>query len=163
MRNPRLVYSFALGGFLALFAVALLAAETKPSSLEQQLVAGETRFWELVKQKQFDAFAADVPADYVDIFPDGSVHGRAEVLDYIRGVDLRSYTLTDFHVVMLSPDAAIVTYVARARAVETRAQTRPAEKGQEAESHAACTSGWARRDGRWVNVFYRENDLPPEK
>ena len=44
---------------------------------------------------------------------------------------------------MLNPDAAIVTYNVNARAVI---------QGTEISMHNAVTSGWARRDGRWLNV-----------
>ena len=32
-------------------------------------------------------------------------------------------------------------------------------KGRELKSEVAVTSGWAKRGGRWLNVFYRENVL----
>jgi hypothetical protein len=45
---------------------------------------------------------------------------------------------------MLNPDAAIVTYNVDARAVI---------QGKEISMHNAVTAGWAKRDGRWLNVY----------
>ena len=44
---------------------------------------------------------------------------------------------------MLNPDAAIVTYNVDARAVI---------QGKEMSMHNAVTSGWAKREGSWLNV-----------
>ena len=44
---------------------------------------------------------------------------------------------------LLNDDAAIVTYEVDAHAVV---------KGEEVSIHNAVTSGWVRRDGKWLNV-----------
>jgi hypothetical protein len=56
---------------------------------------------------------------------------------------LKDYQLSNFRVTMLNSDAAIVTYNVDARAFI---------QGKEMSMHNAVTSGWAKRDGRWLNV-----------
>jgi hypothetical protein len=145
----------AVAACLVLASAAALAAQT---SVDALLIDNERRSWELVKQKDWAALEGLIADDYYDVFANGKVIGKREFVDvYIRGVDLISYSLSDFHVVRLSEDAAIVVYTARARGVEKQIKSRNA-KGP-VETRAAVTSAWARRDGKWVNVFYRENDL----
>ena len=129
-------------------------------SVEATLVSNERRSWESVKRKDYKTFESFVAEDFYDIFPNGRAVTKTELMrDYIRGVELLDYSLTNFKVVRLSPDAAIVVYEASAHGRENAASSRDAEKGTVIAMHAAVTSGWARRGGRWLNVFYREHDI----
>ncbi len=68
---------------------------------------------------------------------------QSQLLEFLSNADLKKYELTNFRVTMLNPDAAIVTYNVDARAVI---------QGKEMSMHNAVTSGWAKREGRWLNV-----------
>ena len=68
---------------------------------------------------------------------------KPQLLEFLSKAHLKEYELTNFRVTMLNPDAAIVTYNVNARAVI---------QGTEISMYNAVTSGWARRDGRWLNV-----------
>lgn len=136
------------------------AAPADASAVELRLIANEKASWEAARRKDYAAFASLLSDDFVDIFPNGKIVGKKELVEqYIRGVDLREYSLSDFRVVWLSRDAALVVYRAVARGSEHQIQAHTVS-GEEIEVRAAVTSGWALRDGVWKNVFYRENDLP---
>lgn len=136
------------------------SAPADASAVEQRLIANEKGSWEAARRKDYAAFGSLLADDFVDVFPNGKIVGKKELLEqYIRGVDLREYSLSDFRVVWLSRDAALVVYRAVARGSEHQLQAHTAS-GEEIEVHVAVTSGWALRDGVWKNVFYRENDLP---
>lgn len=129
-------------------------------SVEELLVANERESWESVKRKDYKAFENLLAEDFYDIFPNGQVVTKTELMEkYIRGVNLMEYSLSGFKVVMLNRDAAIVVYTARARGTEGQAASRDNAPGRVIEIHAAVTSGWARRGGKWLNVFYRECDI----
>ncbi|HYJ45199.1 MAG TPA: nuclear transport factor 2 family protein [Pyrinomonadaceae bacterium] len=129
-------------------------------SAEEILIANERASWEAVRRKDYQTFESFLADDFYDIFPNGQVVTRTELMQkYIRGVDLMDYSLSDFKVVMLNKDAAIVVYTATARGSESQAASRDASNGKVIEIHAAVTSGWARRGRRWLNVFYREHDI----
>ncbi|MFL6282533.1 MAG: nuclear transport factor 2 family protein [Pyrinomonadaceae bacterium] len=146
---------------------AVCAAQTRKTrgesggeSVEDRLVSYERRSWESVKRKDYKTFESFLAEDFYDIFPDGQVVTKTELMrDYIRGVELVDYSLSRFKVVRLNRDAAIVVYETVARGTENHATSRNTEKGREISIHAAVTSAWARRGGRWLNVFYRENDI----
>jgi hypothetical protein len=121
------------------------------------LIAYEKRSWEAVKQKDYKTFESFLADDFYDIFANGQTVTKSELMqNYIRGVELIDYSLKDFKVIMLNDDAAIVVYTALAHGTESQAKSRKVEVS---EIHAAVTSGWAKRDGKWLNVFYRENDI----
>ena len=130
-------------------------------SVEAALISNERRSWESVKRKDYAAFESLLAEDFYDIFPDGKTVTKTELMrDYIRGVNLIEYTLSNFHVVMLNRDAAIVAYETTARGSENKATAYGDEKkGQIISIHSYVTSAWARRRGRWLNVFYRENEI----
>ena len=132
-----------------------VAAANKPT--EEMLISYEKQSWEAVKRKDYKTFESFLADDFYDIFANGQVVTKSELLqNYIRGVELTDYSLSDFKVIMLNKDAAIVVYTALAHGMENQANSR---KEKISEIHAAVTSGWAKRNGKWLNVFYRENDI----
>ena len=107
------------------------------------LVEHEKQTWALIQQKDLEKFAKYLADDFYDIFPDGEERSKSELLQFLSNADLKEYELTNFRVTMLNPDAAIVTYNVEARAVI---------QGKEISMHNAITSGWAKREGKWLNV-----------
>jgi hypothetical protein len=107
------------------------------------LVDHERQTWALIQQKDLEKFATYLAEDFYDIFPDGAERSKPQLLEFLSKAHLKEYELTNFRGTMLNPDAAIVTYNVDARVVI---------QGTEISMHNAVTSGWARRDGRWLNV-----------
>jgi hypothetical protein len=107
------------------------------------LVAYEKETWSLIKRKDLKGFASYLAEDFYDIFPDGEERTKSELLEFLRGADLKDYRLSNFRVTMLNEDAAIVTYRVDARALI---------QGREISMKNSVTSGWAKRGGKWLNV-----------
>jgi len=145
---------------LVLISLAVAVIAQPKESADQTLINYEKQSWESVKQKDYKKFESFIAADFVDIFSNGQVVNKQELVQkYIRGVDLVDYSLSKFRVVMLDRDAAVVVYEAVAHGSESQTMAHDIEKGKVTAIHVAVTSAWARRNGRWLNVFYRENDL----
>jgi ketosteroid isomerase-like protein len=121
-----------------------------PASVEQTLIANEKRTWELYKNKDVRALAELTAEDYYDIYPTGEAVDKKRYLRDVLETEVRDYALSDFKVITLNEAAAVVVYRARVHAVSD---------GREIKSQVAVTSCWARRGGRWLNVFYRENAI----
>ena len=142
--------------FVFLFANFLTApAQSGPArpdaaSVEEELIAKEKRTWELYKNKDVKALAELTSEDFYDIYPAGEVVDKKRYLQDVLEIEVKDYSLSDFKVIMLNEGAAVVVY---------KAKTHGVVKGRELKSEVAVTSGWARRGGRWLNVFYRENAL----
>lgn len=126
--------------------------ETKDMATADTLIAYEHETWSLIKRKDLDGFASYLAEDFYDIFPDGKERTKSELLEFLGDADLKEYRLGNFRVTMLTRDAAIVTYHVDARAVI---------QGKEIAMSNSVTSGWAKRDGRWLNVSAVASAQPP--
>jgi hypothetical protein len=138
-----------------LFANSLTAtAQGGPAktgaAIEEELISKEKRTWELYKNKDVKALAELTSDDFYDIYPTGEVVDKKRYLQDVLEIDVKDYSLSDFKVIMLNEGAAVVVY---------KAKTHGVVRGRELKSEVAVTSGWARRGGKWLNVFYRENVL----
>ena len=104
----------------------------------------EKETWALIRRKDLEKFASYLAEDFLRHLPrwGGSTRNR-RLLALLGNADLKEYTLTNFRVTMLNADAAIVTYNVDARAVI---------QGNEVSMHNAVTAGWAKREGKWLNV-----------
>jgi hypothetical protein len=122
-------------------------------SAEATLIEHENETWRLIKQKDLRGFARYLAEDFYDIFPDGQERTKSELLEFLRGAELKEFHLSNFRVTMLNDDAAIVTYHANARAVIG---------GENVSMKNEVTSGWAKRGGRWLNVSAVARERPPE-
>ncbi|HEX8146388.1 MAG TPA: nuclear transport factor 2 family protein [Pyrinomonadaceae bacterium] len=151
----RLLAAITLLPALVLANILTAPAQDGPSRsgaapVEEELISKEKRTWELYKNKDVKALAELTGEDFYDIYPAGEVVGKKQYLQDVLEIEVKDYSLSDFKVTMLNGGAAVVVYKAKAHAVV---------KGKELKSEVAVTSGWARRGGRWLNVFYRENAL----
>ena len=125
-------------------------AKSGAASVEEDLITKEKRTWELYRNRDVKALAELTSEDFYDIYPAGEVVDKKRYLQDVLEIEVKDYSLSDFKVIMLNEGAAVVVYKAKTRAVV---------KGRELKSEVAVTSGWARRGGRWLNVFYRESVL----
>jgi hypothetical protein len=125
-------------------------AKSQAARVEQELITKEKRTWELYRNRDVKALAELTSEDFYDIYPAGEVVDKKRYLQDVLEIEVKDYSLSDFKVIMLNEGAAVVVYKAKTRAVV---------RGKELNSEVAVTSGWARRGGRWLNVFYRENVL----
>ncbi len=113
-------------------------------SAADKLIACENETWRLIKQKDLNGFASYLAEDFYDIFPDGKERTKSELLEFLSEADLRDYRLGNFRVSMLNQDAAVVTYHVDAHA---------SIEGKEISMKNSVISGWARRGGKWLNMF----------
>jgi hypothetical protein len=122
-----------------------------PHSSAETLIACERDTWNLIQRKDLQGFARYLADDFYDIFPDGTQRTKSELLEFLTRAELKKYHLSNFRVTMLNEDAAVVTYRANARA---------RIEGEEIALRENVTGGWARRGGRWLNVFAIGTPLP---
>lgn len=136
-----LTFSFAQAGEIK--------AGSKQWATAEQLIANERSAWRNYAQRDLEASGKLLAEDYADVQSDGTVLDRAGHLAFVPDANLEWHELDRFHVFLLAPDAAVVTYRARAR-----------DRGAKEEYRAEVTAGWSRRGKRWINTFYRETPTP---
>jgi hypothetical protein len=127
-----------------------IPAKSGVAAVEELLISNEKQTWALYQSKDVKRLAEMTAEDFYNIYPAGEVVDKKRYLQDVLETELKEYALSDFKVIMLNESAAIVVY---------RAKVRAAVKEREIRSQVAVTSGWARRGGRWLNVFYRESVL----
>jgi hypothetical protein len=126
---------------------------SEQSSVKEGVIAWEKETWQLIQRKDLQGFASCLAEDFYDIFPDGVERTKPELLEFLRTADLKQYHLSNFRVTTLNQDAAVVTYFVDARA---------SIQGKEISMNNSVTSGWARREGKWLNVFAIALARPPD-
>lgn len=142
------------------FVAALVLLRPSPAGAEvlaqadelaRQLVAYEHAAWDKYARRDLAGSRPLLAADYADVQGDGTVLDREGHLAFVPQANVEWHALDRFNVIRLAPDAALVTYRARAR-----------DHGSESVYQADVSSGWSRRQGRWLNTFYRETPTAPE-
>jgi uncharacterized protein (TIGR02246 family) len=136
------------------FACCLIATFVFAESAEQQLMAKERQMWELFKNKDDDAFSANLAKDATEYQPSGKILSRAEIVESMHENTLTDFALADMKVRTLGDDAALVTYKATVKATHME-QPMP-------EMSYLCSSVWVKQGGKWLAVFHQETAIMPQ-
>lgn len=123
-------------------ANAAAKRQSAGTGAEADLIAKEKQVWDALKGKDFAAFANLLAEDAVEIEPDG-IYDKAGTVNGVKQVDFTGVTLSDFKVVKLGNDAAVVSYLVKG--------TSPAF-GAEGGRHSTV---WMKRGGKWLAVFHQ--------
>lgn len=102
--------------------------------------ANEKIVWDLFKSKNYDGFATLLAPDFVEIEPD-KVYNKTESVKAVSEFDASKAVLSDWKVVKLDDDAALVTYVAKL------------SMGVPGNGDRHSTI-WVNRDGKWVGLLH---------
>jgi hypothetical protein len=117
-----------------------------PPSTSSDPVANEKLVWETLKSKNFDAFAALLAPEAIEVEASG-IFDKAGSVKGVQPFDFSKAEVSDFKSVKLDDDAALVTYLL----------TMPGAK-PEKERH---TTIWASRDGKWLALFHHGTPAAP--
>jgi hypothetical protein len=113
--------------------------------------ANEKLVWDLFKAKNYDAFAALLTPDFLEVEAD-NYYDKAASVKGVSMFDASKAVLSDWKTVKLDDDAAIVNYVVKGAG--------PPAEGQR---HSSI---WVLRDGKWMGLFHHggtpvRKPLPP--
>ena len=103
-------------------------------------VVNEKLVWDLFKAKNYDAFAALLAPDFMEVEPD-NVYDKTESVKGVSQFDASKAVVSDFKSVNLDADAAVVTYVVKGGAAFP----------PEGERHSTI---WVKREGKWLGLFH---------
>jgi hypothetical protein len=127
----------------AFFASTVLAfAAPDKAALE----AKENAVWQAFKDKKADEFKKFVSPHMMAVYADGIYDLQKEV-DAMAKQDMKSFTLSDFKVVMTDHDTALVTYNAK---VESSIE------GKDISGDYYCGTVWQMKNGEWHAVFHSD-------
>ena len=122
------------------------------SAADSALVATELSMWGMWKNRDATSFAALLADDFFDVFLDGSVVSKQQLMQEFTQAELLAYSFSPVSMVHLTPDAVVMVY---------RAQLHGRQGTTDVHRTVDVTSAWARRHGQWLSVFYRETNPPP--
>jgi hypothetical protein len=157
---------FPLAGALVLALATLCLGQTeaaKPTAsaspsprpamsntqLRRNLVAMEKKLWEAWKNKDAKPFRSSLSADALLVGDTGLMNKEATIKEISENdCVVNSYELSDFKLVRLNSDSALLTYKGTQDGT-CGGQTLPAA--------VWATSAFVRRGGRWLNAYHQES------
>ena len=113
------------------------ASTATPATTGADPLANENVLWEALKSRNYDAFAAFLAADAIEVEPSG-VYDKASSVKAVSQIDFSKTQLSEFKSVSFDKDAALATYLIKL-------------PGEPAERHSTI---WAARGGKWLALFH---------
>ncbi len=132
--------TYTLTALLA--TIAISAAAPDQAALE----AKENAAWQAFKDKKPDDFKKVVSANMMAVYTDGILTMQQE-LDAMTKTDMKSFSLSDFNVVMTNKDTALVTY---------KAKVGSSMAGKDTSGDYNCGTVWQMKKGEWHAVFHTD-------
>jgi hypothetical protein len=115
------------------------AIPTQPTT-NADPIANEKIIWDALKSKNFDAFAALLASDSIEVETEG-VYDKAGSVRSVSEADLSKTSLSDWRSLKIDDDAALVTYMVKGPGVDPSG-----------EHH---TTIWVNRGGKWLALFHQ--------
>ena len=129
------------------------ATETAPPAItEADAIAKEKGVWEAIRAKDYEAFAAMLASDQLEVIDDG-VHDKAATIEGVKQFEPFEVNFSDWKFLSIDKDIFLVAYTV---AVKGKFQ------GKEfPTSSVRGSSAWAYRDKKWMAVFHQECEAKP--
>jgi hypothetical protein len=115
-------------------------AKAEPPAPGSDPIANEKIVWDLFKSKNYDAFAALLAPEFLEVAPDG-YYDKAGSVKVVSMFDASKAVLSDFKTLNLDANSALVTYMVK--------DPDFAPKG---ERHSTL---WVNRGGKWMGLFHQ--------
>ena len=116
------------------------AASATVTTLPADPVEREKMIWDVLKRRDYDAFASYLDPGQVEVEPEG-VFDKAATLKNVRMFDASKGELSDFKTIKVNSNTDLVTYLV----------TIP---GPPVDKHFATTI-WVNRGGKWAALFHQ--------
>ncbi len=132
--------SIAAITFFALTAGALASPDSG------KIVTAEKNAWQLIKDKNFDAFQKLLALDFRGVYSD-TINTASKEAAEVRTLDFKSVTLGKMDVVFIDNDAALVSY---------HATIKGTQKGKDISGKINAASVWKKEGNDWRIAFHTD-------
>ena len=123
---------------------------TAASWTNDDIIAGEKKAWDMIKAKDYDGFAAALDEKFIDVTPE-NIYDKAGTVAFVKTFELTEMTLSDFKVLKLDNDAAVVTYVVNLKGTMGG---KPIPAGGSRHSSARIMHG-----GKWLVIYHQSTPI----
>ncbi|HKC63355.1 MAG TPA: nuclear transport factor 2 family protein [Pyrinomonadaceae bacterium] len=120
------------------------AEATTPSDA---ITAREKEIWDKIKAKDNAAVGDMLTDDFIYIAPDG-IFDKAGTLNGVKNFEPTEITFSDWKVLMLDKDTAVVTYTVKAKGMSNG---KPIP-----DTPLRASSAWVNRGGKWLGIYHQE-------
>src|SRR5215510_230647 len=114
---------------------------------ESDIIAKEKSGWDMIKKKDWDAFAKMLTSDYMEVLDDG-VHDRAASLTSVKDFDLSDVTFDNWKMLKIDKDTVLINYTVTVKAM-FKGEAAPTGPYRE-------SSVYVNRNGEWLSAFFQE-------
>ncbi len=149
MKRALLAVALLLSLFLASAATAQEKQQAaKPETVPAQVEARVRKLWEAYKNKDKAALSAMLDGGFRQFEEGLSAFGDKKTeVNSVDDFELLSYTLSDFNVKSIAPNAALVTYIA---------QYEGKSAGEISKGHSVFGEVWIRDGNEWKALYMQE-------
>lgn len=127
------------------------APPTAPLS-EADAIAREKAIWNTIKDKDYDAFAAMLATDQLEVTPEG-VMDKAGSVAGVKQFEPSEINFSDWKYLSVDSDTFLVTYVAVYKG-KYQGKDLPEQK-------VRASSAWVNRAGKWLAMYHQECPVKP--
>jgi hypothetical protein len=128
----------------ALFATTVVAFASP--EVEMALQSKENAAWQAFKDKKGDDFKKLVATKMMAVYADG-IYNLQKEIDQMSKMDMKSFSLSDFTLVMSDANTAIVTYKAKIEA---------SVEGNDISGDYNAGSVWQIKNNEWHAIFHSD-------
>jgi hypothetical protein len=132
--------TYAMTVLFATIAVSIAAPD------KAAIEAKEKAAWQAFKDKKSDDFKKLLSPNFVGVYADG-IYNMQKEIDSMTKTDMKSFSLSDFNVVMTDADTAILT---------CKAKIESTFGGQDMSGNYNCGSIWQMKNGQWQAIFHSD-------
>lgn len=132
--------TYTMAALIATIAISMAAPD------KAALEAKENAAWQAFKDKKSDEFKKLVSPNMMAVYADGIYDQQKEVAMMAK-MEMKSFSLSDFTVVMTDTDTAIVTY---------KAKVESSMEGKDISGDYNAGSVWQMKHGEWRAVFHSD-------
>ncbi|HJQ30682.1 MAG TPA: DUF4440 domain-containing protein [Pyrinomonadaceae bacterium] len=122
----------------------------KKTFSEAEVIEQEKLIWDALKRKDYDAFARML-ADELVVVGSTGVTDKPGVITTLKGYTITDVSLSDWRVVPLVDEAAVVTYKAVVKSTAT-GRNGPATLSR-------VSSVWLNRGGKWLVILNQDTEI----
>ncbi|MDT5120814.1 MAG: hypothetical protein QOC96_296 [Acidobacteriota bacterium] len=120
--------------------------------VSSNVISQEKQIYDAIKSKNSDSFAGMLTDDFIYVAPDG-MYDKAGTVNGVKNLDVTDVTLSDWKVLPLSKDAAVVYYNVTMKGT-SNGKPMPG-------TPLRASSAWVNRGGKWVGIYHQECEIKP--